>query len=145
MKKRLAELAYRRSRLLEKIETQRMDVADISLDLQKPLALADIGLKAVRFIRNHPGLVSGGFAALLSLRGKGVAGLAQKGWRLMYLYPSILSFGLKYLFSAFRSPSAEELLMKTLAIRLGEQATLAKSLVMAGHPEERNSEVDHSQ
>jgi len=145
MKKRLAELAYRRSRLLEKIETQRMDVADISLDLQKPLALADIGLKAVRFIRNHPGLVSGGFAALLSLRGKGVAGLAQKGWRLMYLYPSILSFGLKYLFSAFRSPSAEELLMKTLAIRLGEQATLAKSLVMARHPEERNSEVDHSQ
>ena len=145
MKKRLAELAYRRNRLLEKIETQRMDVADISLDLQKPLALADIGLKAVRFIRNHPGLVSGGFAALLSLRGKGVAGLAQKGWRLMYLYPSILSFGLKYLFSAFRSPSAEELLMKTLAIRLGEQATLAKSLVMARHPEERNSEVDHSQ
>ncbi len=145
MKKRLAELAYRRSRLLEKIEIQRMDVADISLDLQKPLALADAGLKAVRFIRNHPGLVSGGFAALLSLRGKGVAGLAQKGWRLMYLYPSILSFGLKYLFSAFRSPSAEELLMKTLAIRLGEQATLAKLLVMARHPEERNSEVDHSQ
>jgi hypothetical protein len=145
MKKRLAELTYRRSRLLEKIEIQRMDVADISLDLQKPLALADAGLKAVRFIRNHPGLVSGGFAALLSLRGKGVAGLAQKGWRLMYLYPSILSFGLKYLFSAFRSPSAEELLMKTLAIRLGEQATLAKSLFMAGHPEERNSEVDHSQ
>lgn len=145
MKKRLAELAYRRSRLLEKIEIQRMDVADISLDLQKPLALADAGLKAVRFIRNHPGLVSGGFAALLSLRGKGVAGLAQKGWRLMYFYPSILSFGLKYLFPAFRSPSAEELLMETLAIRLGEQATLAKSLFMAGHPEERNSEVDHSQ
>lgn len=116
MKKRLDELAYRRSRLLEKIETQRMDVAVISLDLQKPLALADTGLKAVRFIHNHPGLISGGFAALLSLRGQGISGLAQKGWRLMYLYPSILSFGLKYLFSAFRSPSKE-----------------------------RNSEVDHTQ
>jgi hypothetical protein len=125
MKKRLDELACRRRKLLEKIEIQRMDVAEISLDFRKPLTLADTGLKVVRFIRNHPGLVSGGFAALLSLRGKGIAGLAQKGWRLMYLYPAILSFGFKYLFPAFRSPSAEEL--------------------MAGHPEERNPEVDHSQ
>ena len=112
MKKRLAALAYRRRMLLEKIEAQRMEVAEISLDLQKPLALADAGLKAVRFIRNHPGLVAGGFAALLSLRGKGIAGLAQKGWRLMYLYPAILSFGLKYLFPAIRSPSAERTLRR---------------------------------
>ena len=145
MKKRLAALANRRRILLEKIETQRVDVADISLDLQKPLLLADAGFRAVRFIRNHPGWVAGGFAALLSLRGKSIAGLAQKGWRFMYLYPSILSFGLDYLFSAFRSPSAEELLMKPLAIRPGEQTTLAKSLVMARHPEEDDSEVDHSQ
>ena len=32
---------------------------------------------------------------------------------------------------------AEELLMEPLAIRLGEQTTLAKSLVMAGHPDEQ--------
>lgn len=121
MNKRLATLSYRRRILLEKIEAQRLDMAVISQDLQKPLALADMGLKAARFIRNHPGLVAGSLAVLLSLRGKSIAGLAQKGWRLMYLYPSILSFGLNYLFSAFRSPSAEELL------------------------EERNAEVDHSQ
>jgi len=125
MKKRLAELASRRRILLEKIETQRRDVADISLDFQKPFALADTGLKAVRFIRNHPGWVAGGFAALLSLRGKSIAGMARKGWRLMFLYPAILSFGLKYLFPAFRSPSVEELL--------------------TWYPEESNSEVDHSQ
>jgi hypothetical protein len=116
MKKRLVELAYRRRRLLEKIKVQRAVVADIALDLKKPLVLADTGLKAVRFIRNHPGLVSGGFAALLSLRGMGIAGLAQKGWRLMYLYPAAIAFGLKYLFSKTRSPG-----------------------------EVRNSEVDHSQ
>jgi hypothetical protein len=144
MKKRLAKLANRRQILLEKIETQRMDVAGISLDFQKPLALADTGLKAVRYMQNHPGLVAGGFVALLSLRGKGIASLAQKGWRLTYLYPAILSFGLKYILPVFRSPTAEELLMEPLAIRLGEQTTLAKSLVMAGHPEERNSEVDQS-
>jgi len=143
MKKRLVALAHRRSMLLEKIHAQRMVVADFAQDLQKPFALADTGLKVVGFVRNHPGLMAGGFAALLSLRGKGIASLAQKGWRLMYLYPSIFSFGSKYLFPAFRSPSAEKLLKEPLAIRLGEQTTLAKSLVMAGHPKERNSEVDH--
>jgi len=116
MKQRLAELSDRRLRLLEEIETQRMEVAEISLDFKKPLALADTGLKAVRFIRNHPALVSGGIAALLSMRGMGVAGLAKKGWRLMYLYPAAISLGLKYLFPANHS-----------------------------HGEVRNSGVDHSQ
>lgn len=124
MKKRIAALANRRRILLEKIETQRVDMDNISLDLQNPLALADMGLKAVRYIQNHPGLVAGGFVALLSLRGKRIAALAQKGWRLTYLYPAILFFGLKYLLSVFRSPRAEEL--------------------SAGHPEVRNSEADHS-
>ena len=104
MKKQLAALAHRRQALLEKIRDQRMEVADIAQDLHKPLALADTGLKAVYFIRDHPGLVSGGFAALLSLRGMGIAGLAQMGWRLLYLYPSILSFGLKHLFSTIQPP-----------------------------------------
>jgi hypothetical protein len=103
MKQRLAKLAVRRLRLLEEIEAQRMEVAAISVDFQKPLALADTGLKAARFIRNHPALISGGFAALLSIRGKGIAGLAKTGWRLMYLYPAAISLGLRYLFSATRS------------------------------------------
>jgi hypothetical protein len=100
-----------------------MDVAEISLHWQKPFALADAGLKAVHYIRNHPALVTGGVAVLLAWRRKGIVGLALEGWRLLYLYPSILSFGLKSLSLATRSPSEEELL--------------------AGHPEERNTEVDH--
>lgn len=105
MKKQLAGLAQRRRELLKEIQAQRMDLAEISLDWQKPLALADTGLKAVHFIRNHPGLVSGGLAVLLSLRGKGIAGMAKKGWRLFYLYPAAAAFALNYLFSAMRSPS----------------------------------------
>ena len=116
MKQRLAELDDRRSRLLEEIEAQRMEVAGISADFQKPLALADTVLTAVRFSRDHPVLVSGGFAALLSIRGMGIAGLAKKGWRLVYLYPAAVSLGLKYLFPAIRSSG-----------------------------EARNAEVDHSQ
>lgn len=102
MKQRLAELADHRLRLLEKIEAQRTEIAEISVDFQKPMALADTGLKAVRFMHNHPALVSGGFAVLLSIRGIGIAGLAKKGWRLMYLYPAVISLGLKYLFPATR-------------------------------------------
>ncbi|MEO6974321.1 MAG: YqjK family protein [Gallionella sp.] len=98
MKQRLAELADRKLGLLEKIRTQRLEVAEISMDFQRPLALADTVLKVVHFSRNHPALVSGGFAALLSIRGMGIAGLAKKGWRLLYLYPAALSLGLKYLF-----------------------------------------------
>ncbi len=124
MKKQLAALADRRGILLEEIEIQRMDLADIAVDLQKPLTLADAGVKAVRFLRNHPGWVAGGFAALLSLRGKGIAGMARKGWRLMYLYPAAIAFGLKYL-PAFLSPRAEE--------------------PSTGDPEERDSGVAHSQ
>jgi hypothetical protein len=116
MKQRLAELAVRRLGLLEEIEAQRLEVAEISVEFQKPVALADTVLKAVRFSRNHPVLVSGGFAALLSIRGMGVAGLAKKAWRLVYLYPAAISLGLKYLFPAIRSPG-----------------------------EARNAEVDHSQ
>ena len=116
MKQRRADLADRRLRLLEKIEAQRIEVAEISADFRRPLVLADTGLKAVRFIRNHPALVSGSIAALLSMRGMGVAGLAKKGWRLMYLYPAAISLGLKYLFPAIHS-----------------------------HGEARNSGLDHSQ
>ena len=114
MKQRLAELAYRRQEILEKIEAQRMEVAEIARHWKTPVAALDAGVKVVRFIRNHRALVSGGFAALLSMRGMGIAGIAQKGWRLLYLYPAAVSLSLEYLFSALRSRG-----------------------------EERNSEVDH--
>lgn len=107
MKKRLADLGRRRRGLLGHIEAQRREVAEISVHWQKPLALADTGLKAVRFLHSHPALVAGGLAALLALRRKGIVGVAQKGWRLLYLYPSILTFGLKFLFSDTRSPDTE--------------------------------------
>ena len=107
MKKRLANLAQRRRGLLAEIESQRSDMADISAQWQRPLALADTGLKAVRFVRNHPAWLAGGVAALLAFRRKGVVGLAMEGWRLLYLYPAVLTFGLKYLTSATRSPNEE--------------------------------------
>ena len=107
MNKQLAHLIIRRLELLDKIEAQRMDMADISLHLQKPLAVADMGLNVVRYIYNHPALVSGGVTALLTLRNKGLFGLVKHGWRLLLLYPSAIFLGLKYLSSANCAPAEE--------------------------------------
>lgn len=107
MNKQIARLAYRRLELMNKIEAQRMEVAEISQHLQKPLAVADVVLKAARLIYNHPALVSGGVIALLTWRQKGFVGLAKHGWRLLFDYPSAILFGLKYFSSATCSPSEE--------------------------------------
>lgn len=104
MKKRLADLAHRRLAIMENIEAQRQDLADLAVQLQTPLALVGAGLKMASFIRGHPALAVCGTAALLAMRRTGVIGLALEGWRLLYLYPSILSFGSKFLPSAVRSP-----------------------------------------
>jgi len=97
MNKRLAYLASRRQELVQQIEFQRMDMAEISSRWQKPFAVADSGLKALHLVYRHPALIAGGVTLLLAWRRKGVAGLAQNGWRLFYLYPSAIFFGLKYL------------------------------------------------
>lgn len=81
MKQRLAMLACRRRELLEKIEAQRREVADISQQWQKPLALVDTGLKAVRFIRRRPAMWVGAMAVWMTFRRKGLAGVVQQGWR----------------------------------------------------------------
>lgn len=107
MRKRLAHLAIRRLELLEQIEVQRADLADISRHLQKPFAVADVGLRAVRFIYDHPAVVSGGVTALLTWRNKGLFGLVKHGWRLLLLYPSAIFFGLKYLSSENCTPDGE--------------------------------------
>ncbi len=88
MKKRLSDLACRRRQLLDKISTQRAESVEISLQLQKPLALADAGINAVHFIRRHPALVTASVALLLAFRRGNLRLMAQTGWRLLCLYPA---------------------------------------------------------
>lgn len=106
MNKRLADVTHRRHKLLEKIDAQRVNLSELSLSWKTPMTLIDGGLKVVHFARNHRALTAGGLAALLAFRRKGVVGLALEGWRLLYLYPSILSLGLRFLFPSTR-PSDE--------------------------------------
>ena len=86
MNKQLIDLAFRRRLLLEKINTQRMEVIEISSQFKKPLALLDTGIKAVHFIQSHTTLMTSGVALLLALRRGKLRHMAQEGWRLFCLY-----------------------------------------------------------
>jgi hypothetical protein len=99
MNKRRAYLASRRAELLQQIEYQRMDVAEIADHWQKPFSVADTGLKALHLAYRHPALIASGVTAFLAWRRNGISGLAKNGWRLLYLYPSAIFLGLKYLAS----------------------------------------------
>jgi hypothetical protein len=107
MKKRLAQLGYRRLELLANIEDQRVDVAYLAQQLQKPLAVVDAGWKVASLIHRHPALVTGTVTALVTWRRKGFLGLARHGWRLLLLYPSAIFLGLKYLSTETCAPDTE--------------------------------------
>jgi hypothetical protein len=105
MNKYLADIANRRLVLLETIKAQRLTVAEIAQQWQKPLAIADVGVNAVHYIRHHPALVTGVVTAFVAWRRNGIVGLAQRGWRLLVLYPSALTLGWNIISSAVRFPS----------------------------------------
>lgn len=107
MKKRLAELVYRRRCLLAAIEAQRMEVANIAERCQKPIARLDILLKVWCLLRQHPALLVGGLSALLALRRTGIFGFAQTGGRLLLLYPSVIFFAIKIFSRAAKSPEED--------------------------------------
>lgn len=78
MNEQMREVMQRRGELLVRIAAQREQVGQIGTRWQSPLALADQGLAAVRFLRSHPALVVG-VAALFVIRRRGVMGLAKVG------------------------------------------------------------------
>lgn len=84
-----------------------MELAETSVHLRKPLAVVDVGLQAVRLIYDHPAWFAGAVTALLTWRRHGIVGLAKNGWRLLYLYPSAIFFGLKYLSSVIGTKKEE--------------------------------------
>lgn len=92
MNKQMLELMQRRGELLERIASQRGQAAEIGRRWQAPLALADQGLAAVRFLSAHPAVVAG-VTALIVIRRRGVVGLVKGGWRVWkgYRYLTVLS------------------------------------------------------
>lgn len=73
---------------------QRGQVAEIGRRWETPLAIADQGVAAVRFLRSHPVLVAG-IAALLLVRRRGVVGLAKGAWMVWKGYRAIAALSAK--------------------------------------------------
>ena len=97
MSRKLTALAARRSELVQKISEQRTDLTESMRQWQRPLAVADSGLKVVRVLRSHPAWLASGLTALLAWRLKKVSGSTRQDWPLTYLYPSAIFAGSKIL------------------------------------------------
>lgn len=79
MTKQMLAVMQRRGELLAKIATQRGYLTEIGTRWQTPLAIADHGVAAARFLRSNPVLVAG-VAVLFVIRRRGMMGLARLGW-----------------------------------------------------------------
>lgn len=79
MNGKLLGLTQRRGELLARIAVQREEMTEIEAEWNAPLALADEGVAAVRFLRHHPLLVAGAIAFVM-IRRHSVAALMWGVW-----------------------------------------------------------------
>lgn len=94
MNEQMFAVMQRRGELLARIATQREQAAVTAMRWQAPLAFADKGLAAVRFLRSNRVLVAAA-VAILVIRRRGVTGIVTAGWRMWRLYKSAISFSAK--------------------------------------------------
>ncbi len=90
MNEKQFELTQRRGELLARIAVQREQMTEIETEWNAPLALADQGLVAVRFLRRHPLLVAGTMVSFV-IRGHSVTGLMWGVWRAWKGYRDFVS------------------------------------------------------
>ena len=87
MNGQLSAVMQRRGELLDRIASQRVQMAEIGARLQAPLSLADRGIAVVRFLRSNPVLVTGVIAFLVVRRRSAVAAVGVI-WRVWKAYRS---------------------------------------------------------
>lgn len=80
MSRKLALLAERRRLLIAQAAIQRAALAHDVAPWRPRLALADQGIAAVRYVKNHPALLVGAALALAALRPRRVGTWLQRGW-----------------------------------------------------------------
>ena len=80
MSEKLIRLAERRERLVARAATQRTALALNIEPWRLPLARADQGLAALRYIKSHPAWIVGGVVLLAALRPGRVGKWLRRGW-----------------------------------------------------------------
>lgn len=100
MKKHLAEIAFRRCELLEKIEAQRVEMSELSVHFEKPMQIVDTGVSTFNFVRRHPTLIAGSLSAVLTYWRYSTLGIS-------WLIPPILQYTFNRILSASNSKCFE--------------------------------------
>ena len=80
MNKKLIRLAEQRERLVAQVAAQRTALAQNIEPWRTPLALADQGLAALRYIKSHPEWIVGVVVLLAALRPSRVGKWLGRGW-----------------------------------------------------------------
>ena len=86
MNRSLIRLAQRRERLAAQAEAQRRALVQDVEPWRKPLALADQGLSALRYLKTHPEWIIGSVVLLSALRPRRVGRWLGRGlvsWQLV--------------------------------------------------------------
>jgi hypothetical protein len=80
MNAKLIQLAERRTTLVARVATQRIELSQTLAPWRGSLAMVDEGLVAMRYIRNHAALLVGVAAFVVPLRPLRVARWLRRGW-----------------------------------------------------------------
>jgi hypothetical protein len=80
MNAKLIQLAERRTTLVARAATQRVELSQTLAPWHGSLAMVDEGLMAIRFIRNHAALVVGVAAFVVPFRPLRLARWLRRGW-----------------------------------------------------------------
>jgi len=80
MNAKLTRLAERRTTLVARAATERVELSQTLARWRESLAVVDEGLVAVRYIRNHAALVVGVVAFVAALRPLRAGKWVRRGW-----------------------------------------------------------------
>lgn len=80
MNNKMALLQERRERLVALAAQQRSALAQDIAPWRTPLALADQGLEALRYVRRHPAWIFGGIALLAMVQPRHAGKWLGRGW-----------------------------------------------------------------
>jgi len=80
MNAKLIQLAERRTTLVARVATQRVELSRTLAPWRGSLAMVDEGFVAMRYIRNHAALLVGVAAFVVPLRPLRVARWLRRGW-----------------------------------------------------------------
>jgi YqjK-like protein len=90
----MTQILLERERLVTRCAAQRMELAELSTKLERPLRFADRVIEVIATVRAHPALFGAAVAVLVALRHRGMWRWARRGYTLWRAYRTFGRAGL---------------------------------------------------